>query len=181
MGASGQPRAGQGGTDVGSAALRLMVSSQHGLAEGRRHGSAYSRYAAAQLAVLRAAAAVLSARRVPGRASHSLPPRSLWELLPEAEPTLSGWAAHFAAGSRNRAAIEAGLAPSVSRREANELLCDAETFVALAAEALGIREHSIHGEPRVTAPYTTWGLRVWYRCIRHRRRQERRRLAGTVR
>jgi hypothetical protein len=53
------------------------------------------------------------------------------------EPTLSEWAAFFAASAAKRAAAEAGLPRAVSSREADELLRDAETFLSLAEEALG--------------------------------------------
>src|SRR5262249_62327654 len=84
-----------------------------------------------------AAAAIVAARAEPA------PPRrrrplSVWELLPKVEPTLSEWAAFFAAGASKRAAAEAGLPRAVSGREADELLRDATTFVSLAENALGV-------------------------------------------
>jgi hypothetical protein len=65
-------------------------------------------------------------------------PRSVWELLPRVEPALAEWAAFFAAGARKRAAAEAGLPRAVSAREADDLLRDAETFLTLAEDALGV-------------------------------------------
>jgi hypothetical protein len=62
----------------------------------------------------------------------------VWELLPKVEPTLSEWAAFFAAGAAKRAAAEAGLPRAVSWPEADDLLRDAETFLSLAEEALGV-------------------------------------------
>jgi hypothetical protein len=62
----------------------------------------------------------------------------VWELLPRVEPALSEWAAFFAAGAGKRAAAEAGLVRAVSAREADDLLRDAETFLSLAEEALGL-------------------------------------------
>jgi hypothetical protein len=62
----------------------------------------------------------------------------VWELLPKVEPALREWSAFFAAGAAKRAAAEAGLPRAVSPREADELLRDAGTFVALAEGALGI-------------------------------------------
>jgi len=54
------------------------------------------------------------------------------------EPALAEWAAFFAAGAAKRAAAEAGLPRAVSGREADDLLRDAETFLSLAEEALGV-------------------------------------------
>ena len=65
-------------------------------------------------------------------------PRSVWELLPRVEPALAEWAAFFAAGARKRAAAEAGLPRAVSPHEADDLLRDAEAFLSLAEEALGV-------------------------------------------
>jgi hypothetical protein len=54
------------------------------------------------------------------------------------EPALAEWAAFFAAGAGKRAAAEAGLPRAVTAREADDLLRDAETFLALAEKALGV-------------------------------------------
>ena len=54
------------------------------------------------------------------------------------EPALSEWAAFFAAGAAKRAAAEAGLPRAVSLREADDLLRDAETFLSLVENALGV-------------------------------------------
>jgi hypothetical protein len=59
-------------------------------------------------------------------------------LLPEAEPALREWAAFFAAGADKRAAAEAGLPRAVTPREAEELLHDAEVFVTLVEDTLGV-------------------------------------------
>jgi hypothetical protein len=64
----------------------------------------------------------------------------VWELLPQVEPTLSEWAAFFAASAAKRAAAEAGLPRAASAREAEELLQDAQTFLHVAERALGIDE-----------------------------------------
>jgi len=82
-----------------------------------------------------AAAAIVAARAEP--APRRKRPLSVWELLPRVEPTLSEWAAFFAAGAGKRAAAEAGLPRAVSAREADDLLRDAATFVSLAESALG--------------------------------------------
>ena len=61
----------------------------------------------------------------------------MWVLLPEVAPELAEWAEFFAAGARKRAAAEAGI-PVVSSREADDLLRDAELFLARVANLLGI-------------------------------------------
>src|ERR1700749_3263359 len=96
------------------------------------------KYVAAHLAALRAAAAVVTARAEPGRGRRRSAPRSVWELLPRVEPALCEWAAFFAAGASKRAAAEAGLTRAVTQGEADDLLRDAGTFVAMAESALGI-------------------------------------------
>ena len=65
-------------------------------------------------------------------------PRSVWELLPQVEPTLAEWAAFFAAGASKRAAAEAGLSRAATAREADDLLRDAEIFLSVVETALGV-------------------------------------------
>ena len=121
---------------VAPSALALLESARHGLAATECEASAGGRYVGAHLAASHAAAAVVAARG--GVTSRGRGPRSVWELLPQVEPTLSEWAAFFAAGAGKRAAAEAGLPRAVSLREANDLLRDAETFVSMAESALAI-------------------------------------------
>ncbi len=126
---------------VAPSALALLESARQGLVSAEAEVPAGGRYVGAHLAALRAAAAIVAARAAPA------PPRrrrplSVWELLPRVEPTLSEWAAFFAAGAGKRAAAEAGLPRAVTPREADELLRDAGTFVGLAESALGVRAQS---------------------------------------
>jgi hypothetical protein len=127
---------------VAPSALALLESARHGLAAAECDHSAGGRYVAAHLAALRAAAAIVAARAEPA-APRRKRPLSVWELLPRVEPTLSEWAAFFAAGAGKRAAAEAGLPRAVSAREADELLRDAATFVSLAESALGVPAQSL--------------------------------------
>lgn len=128
---AGIPRA-----PVGPASHELLAAARRGLVEAATAPTAAERYVAAHLAALRAAAAVLAARARPGGARRG--PRSAWELLPQVAPELGEWAAFFAAGAGKRAAAEAGLTRSVSAREADDLLRDAATFLALVATTLGV-------------------------------------------
>jgi hypothetical protein len=122
---------------VAPSALALLESARQGLAAAECDPSVGGRYVGAHLAALRAAAAIVAARAEPA-APRKKRPQSVWELLPRVEPTLSEWAAFFAAGAGKRAAAEAGLPTAVSGREADELLRDAGTFVSLAESALGV-------------------------------------------
>ena len=123
---------------VAPTAAALLESARHGLADAGDEGGAGARYVGAHLAALRAAAAVVAARATPGPGVRRKAPRSVWELLPRVEPALAEWAAFFAAGAGKRAAAEAGLPRAVSAREADDLLRDAETFLSLAENALGV-------------------------------------------
>jgi hypothetical protein len=133
-----QVRPGRARCRVAPAVLTLLQSARQGLAEAAGEGGAGSRYVAAHLAALRAAAAIVAARPDAGTGPRRKAPTSVWELLPRVEPALSEWAAFFAAGARKRAAAEAGLARAVSAAEADDLLRDAETFLSLAEDALGV-------------------------------------------
>ena len=119
-----QARPGRARCRVAPAVLALLQSARQGLAEAAEEGGAGSRYVAA--------------RPEAGTGPRRKAPKSVWELLPRVEPALSEWAAFFAAGARKRAAAEAGLARAVSAAEADDLLRDAETFLSLAEDALGV-------------------------------------------
>jgi hypothetical protein len=123
---------------VAPSALALLESARQGLADAGGQAGPGARYVSAHLAALRAAAAIVAARPAPGPPPRRKLPRSVWELLPRVEPALAEWAAFFAAGARKRAAAEAGLPRAVSAREADDLLRDAETFLSLAEEVLGV-------------------------------------------
>jgi hypothetical protein len=124
---------------VPSAALSLLRTARHGLAEADAEGDPGTRYICAHLAALRAAAAIVAARGEPGSGVRRRRPRSVWELLPQVEPALAEWAAFFAAGAAKRAAAEAGLPRAASAQEAAELLRDASTFLMVAERALGVQ------------------------------------------
>jgi hypothetical protein len=118
--------------------LSLLGQARQSLAEARTEADPGTRYICAHLAALRAAAAIVAARVEPGAGSRRRRPRSVWELLPQAEPALSEWAAFFAASAAKRAAAEAGLPRAASAREAEDLIRDAETFLRVAERALGV-------------------------------------------
>ena len=126
---------------VAPSALALLDSARQGLVSAEGDVSAGGRYVGAHLAALRAAAAIVAARAEPAPPRRRRP-QSERELLPRVEPTLSEWAAFFAAGASKRAAAEAGLPRAVTGREADDLLRDATTFVSLAESALGVPAQS---------------------------------------
>jgi HEPN superfamily protein len=123
---------------ISATVLNFLETARRGLAEAAAETDPGTRYICAHLAALRAAAAIVSARGEPGTGSRRRRPRSVWELLPQVEPTLAEWAAFFAASASKRAAAEAGLVRAVSAHEADDLLRDATTFLSVAERALGV-------------------------------------------
>jgi hypothetical protein len=117
------------------AALGLLGTARHDIAEAMTATTAAERYAAAHLGALRAAAAVLAVRTRPSSRQR---PRNVWTLLPEVAPELTEWSAFFAAGAKKRAAAEAGLTRAVTPREADDLLRDVQLFLALVETTLGL-------------------------------------------
>lgn len=143
------PQRGGAGVD---AALSLLDLARAGLGEAMAASVPTERYAAAHLAALRSAAAVLAVRGRP--ASRRRGPRSAWELVPQVAPELSEWAAFFAAGAAKRAAAEAGIARAVTCREADDLVRDSTTFLALVETTLGLLSHA-PCPPRVVSSATS--------------------------
>jgi hypothetical protein len=119
------------------AALGLLRQAADGLAEAHRVEDPLLRYPAAYLAALRAGAAVLAVRARPRPRRGST--RNVWELLAEVAPEFAEWALFFASCSDTRAAAEAGIARLVGRREADDLLRQAEQFVGLVTESVPLR------------------------------------------
>ena len=117
----------------------LLALARQGLAESTAATSPLDRYASAHLSALRCAAAVIATCPLPTSAA---PPRrarplSAWVLLGAIAPELHEWAAFFAAGAAKRAAAEARIPGAVTVREADDLLRDAETFLAVVETKLG--------------------------------------------
>ncbi len=121
-------------------ALALLAQARRALVEASTMERPSERYSTAHLAALRAAAAVLAARARPVAAKSHRPkrPTSAWRLLCAVAPELVEWAGFFAAGAAKRAAAEAGLPRAVTAREADDLLRDAETFLAVVETTLGL-------------------------------------------
>ena len=130
-------------------ALGLLDQARRGLAEAATVAPPAERYAAAHLAALRGAAAVLAARTRPTDPRiRRRRPTSAWVLLAEVAPELGEWAAFFAAGAGKRAAAEAGVTGAATAREADDLLRDVATFLALVETTLGLVPTLPMGTPR---------------------------------
>ncbi|MEZ5095105.1 MAG: SAV_6107 family HEPN domain-containing protein [Nocardioides sp.] len=65
----------------------------------------------------------------------------LGALLAQVAPELTEWATFFAAGAAKRAAAEAGSTRAVSRREADDLVRDADRFLGVVEVELGLTPH----------------------------------------
>lgn len=57
-------------------------------------------------------------------------------------PELSDWAAFFSAGAAKRAAAEAGSTRAVGPGEADQLVRDADRFLAVVEQSLGLVPHA---------------------------------------
>ncbi|HEX6246671.1 MAG TPA: SAV_6107 family HEPN domain-containing protein [Nocardioidaceae bacterium] len=99
------------------------------------------RYAHAHVAALRATAALLAARAQPTGPRRGRAQKNAWVLLAEVAPEFSEWATFFAAGAAKRAAAEAGSTRSVTEREADDLVRDADRFLGLVEQSLGLDRH----------------------------------------
>ncbi len=109
-----------------------------------------TRYACAHVAALRAAAALLAARARPAT-TRRRQQRNAWVLLAEVAPELEEWARFFAAGAAKRAAAEAGSTRAVSGREADDLVRDADRFLGVVEQSLGLVPHAVLGG-RIAVP-----------------------------
>jgi hypothetical protein len=118
-----------------------LARAAESLSEAVTAGEATTRYARAHVAALRAAAALLAARATPAAPARRKPQKNAWVLLSEVAPELAEWARFFAAGAGKRAAAEAGSRRAVSEREADDLVRDADRFLALVEQSLGLVPH----------------------------------------
>jgi hypothetical protein len=98
------------------------------------------RYAFAHVSALRATAALLAARARPAPRRRGRQ-QNAWVLLADLVPELAEWAAFFAAGADKRAAAEAGSRRAVTAREADDLVRDADRFLAVVESTLGLTGH----------------------------------------
>jgi hypothetical protein len=120
-----------------------LLRSASSLAEAMEDDDIATRYACAHVAALQAAAALLAARSLPTAAVRRRPQRNAWVLLTEVAPELAEWAAFFSAGAAKRAAAEAGSTRAVTAAEADQLVRDADRFLAVVEQALGLVPHAV--------------------------------------
>lgn len=112
------------------------------LREAMLSGEAAERYVFAHVSALQAAAALLAARARPtAPGTRRRKQKNAWVLLTEVAPELEEWAAFFAAGAGKRAAAEAGSRRAVNEREADDLVRDADRFLAVIETTLGLVQH----------------------------------------
>ncbi|WP_307855925.1 SAV_6107 family HEPN domain-containing protein [Nocardioides faecalis] len=122
-----------------------LLRSAESLSEAVAAPDAATRYSCAHVAALRAAAALLSARARPV-APRRRPQCNAWVLLAEVAPQLAEWATFFAAGAAKRAAAESGSSRAVTEREADDLVRDADRFLAVVEQSLGLTPHAALGD-----------------------------------
>lgn len=109
-----------------------LVDAQAALAAAEIAPSPAQRFVEAQLAAVRAAAAVVTVR---GRRRTDRT-RDIWLLVSDLAPELQEWAAFFAATQAKRRAIGAGAVAVVTARDADDLTRSAAEFVALVGRWL---------------------------------------------
>lgn len=117
-----------------------LERSAESLREAITAPDAPGRYAHAHVAALRAAAALLAAKAHPDPRRRRQ--KNAWVLLASVAPELGEWATFFAAGASKRAAAEAGSVRAVTEREADDLVREADRFLAVVEQALGLMPHA---------------------------------------
>ncbi|HEY1134436.1 MAG TPA: SAV_6107 family HEPN domain-containing protein [Nocardioides sp.] len=130
-----------GGLVLPAATHAYLTRSATSLREALLAPDATTRYACAHVAALRAAAALLAARSVPAPAARRRS-RNAWVLLKEAAPDLADWAAFFASGAGTYAAAQAGSTRATTHEEADELVGEADRFLAVVEAELGLIPHA---------------------------------------
>ena len=127
--------------DLPAATHAYLERAAHSLREAITSAEVTQRYALAHVAALRTTAALLAARAHPMTSRRSRAQKNAWVLLAEVAPEFSEWATFFAAGAAKRAAAEAGSSRAVSEREADDLVRDADRFLGLVEQSLGLDRH----------------------------------------
>jgi hypothetical protein len=128
-----------------------LARAAESLSEAMGSRDVCTRYACAHVAALRAAAALLAARARPqpvrGRRQ-----KNAWVLLAEVAPEMAEWASFFSAGAAKRAAAEAGSRRAVTEREADDLVRDADRFLAVVEQSLGLVPHHVQQAQLLPGP-----------------------------
>lgn len=127
---------------VPAASFAYLERSARALSEAITVGDVGLRYAHAHMAALRATAALLAARARPDvQPKRRRPQRNAWVLLAEVAPEFAEWATFFSQGATKRHAAAAGARGAVTEREADDLVREADRFLALVEESLGLAPH----------------------------------------
>jgi hypothetical protein len=140
--------------DLPAATHSYLARAASSLQEAMATSEVPMRYALAHVAALRATAALLAARATPTLPARKGRQKNAWVLLAEIAPELAEWAAFFAAGASKRAAAEAGSRRAVTEREADDLVRDADRFLGLVEESLGMTRHVPFQEHLPAEPQT---------------------------
>jgi hypothetical protein len=127
--------------DLPAATHSYLERAAASLQEAMTASEVPQRYACAHVAALRATAALLAARARPVLTPRRGRQKNAWVLLAEVAPELAEWAAFFSAGAAKRAAAESGSRRAVTEREADDLVRDADRFLGLVEESLGMTRH----------------------------------------
>jgi SAV_6107-like HEPN len=127
--------------DLPAATHSYLERAAASLREAMTSSEVPQRYASAHVAALRATAALLAARARPALTPRRGRQKNAWVLLAEVAPELAEWAAFFSAGAAKRAAAESGSRRAVTEREADDLVRDADRFLGLVEESLGMTRH----------------------------------------
>jgi hypothetical protein len=134
--------------DLPAATHSYLARAASSLHEAMTTSEVPMRYACAHVAALRATAALLAARATPTVPARRGRQKNAWVLLAEVAPEFSEWAGFFAAGAGKRAAAESGSSRAVTEREADDLVRDADRFLGLVEESLGMTRHVPHQPDR---------------------------------
>ncbi|GAA4920815.1 hypothetical protein EV188_10593 [Actinomycetospora succinea] len=118
--------------------VQLLGAARDELRAAQAEDEPAERFRSAHLGALRAAAAVLALRARSKRASR---PTDAWTLLASVAPEYGEWAAFFAAHSATRSAVEAGVRGRVSQRDADDMVRQADLFLALVTRTVAGRRH----------------------------------------
>jgi HEPN superfamily protein len=119
--------------------VTLLEAARDGLREAQQADTPAERFRLAHLSALRSAAAVLAAR---ARTRRSARPTDAWTLLASVAPEYGEWAAFFAAHSATRSAVEAGARSRVGQRDADDMVRQADLFLALVTRTVAGRRPS---------------------------------------
>ncbi len=123
----------ESGRTIPLASIELVASAVAEVETALAEPASALRYARAQLAARRAAAAILAARAQPRRGHR---PQNVWQMLPRIAPELSEWAQFFLATAGDATAVQADIPIAISRREADDMVRDARNFLDRVMVAL---------------------------------------------